>query len=384
MGLSKVESVHIIWLYIINVHAILVNIMNRETGTEQEILDRAIQAVERETGLRLHIEQREIRLGERWVDAIVRLEPGDRTLVVEIKKWAQHANLGAVINQVKQLPGEGLLVADYVNPRMADKLRQQQVQFIDAVGNAFVNQPPVYVYVTGNRQEERGFMPTRNGAKRAFEPTGLKVIYTFLCHPELVNAPYREIAEEAGVALGTVGWVLNGLKAAELIRDKGGKKGRRLVHYRKLLDRWVEAYPEKLKPKQLVGEFIADDPYWWKDVDIQEYDGYWGGEIAAAKYTDYLKPKVATVYLPEHARTRLLRDARLRKATEWAGDGAGIVLIYRPFWPEQFDEFDIGLKKGLVHPVLAYADLVATGDPRNLEVAQRIYDERIAQYCRED
>ncbi len=236
----------------------------------------------------------------------------------------------------------------------------------------------------GNRQEKRGFMPIKDGAKRAFEPTGLKVIYTFLCHPELVNAPYREIAEKAGVALGTVGWVLNGLKAAEIIRDKGGKNGRHLVLYRKLLDRWVDAYPEKLKPKQLVGEFIADDPYWWKDIDITKYDGYWGGEIAAAKYTDYLKPKVATVYQPEHGRTQLLRDARLRKATERTDDGVGTVLIYRPFWPEQLNEFDTELRKGLAHPILVYADLVATGDTRNLEVARRIYDEYIAQHCREN
>jgi hypothetical protein len=358
--------------------------MNRKIGTEQEILDRAIQAVELETGLRIQIERREHPVGDYRVDALVRLEPGDRMLMVEIKKWAQHANLGALINQVKQLPGEGLLAVDYVNPKMADKLRQQQVQFIDAAGNAFINQPPVYVYVTGNRQEERGVMPTKDGAKRAFDPKGLMVIYAFLRNPKLVNAPYREIAEKAGVALGTVGWVLNGLKAAEFIRDKGRKKGRYLIQYRKLLERWVEAWPEKLKPKQLVGEFIADDPYWWKNTDIQEYGGYWGGEIAAAKYTNYLKPQVATVYLPEHGRTQLLRDARLRKATVWTGEGAGTVLIYRPFWPVQLDELDTELRKGLVHPILAYADLVATADPRNLEVARRIYDEYVAQYCRED
>jgi len=165
--------------------------MNRETGIEQEILDRAIQAVGRETGLLLHIEQWQAYVGDYRVDAIVRLEPGDQALAVEIKKWAQHANLGALINQVKHLPEEGLLVADYVNPRMADKLRRQRVQFIDVAGNAYINQPPVYVYVTGNRQEEHGFMPDKGGVKRAFEPKGLMVIYAFLRHPELVNAPYR-------------------------------------------------------------------------------------------------------------------------------------------------------------------------------------------------
>lgn len=356
--------------------------MKRGTGNEQDILNHAIQALERETGLCLQIVGWQTDVDGYRVDAAVRFEAGDKRLMVEIKKWAQQANLGVLINQVQQLPGEnGLLAADYVDPKMADKLRHQGVQFIDTVGNAYINQPPVYVYVKGNRRETRGFMPTKGGAQRAFEPKGLMVIYAFLQDPRLVGAPYREIAQRTGVAVGTVGWVLNGLKAADFVRDKGGKKPRRLVHYRKLLDRWIEGWPEKLKPKQLIGEFVADDPYWWKDIDITAYNGHWGGEIAAAKYTDYLKPTIATVYLPDQTCTQLLRDARLRKATAWTDEKAGTVLIYRPFWPEQRDA---DVQKGLVHPVLTYADLVATTDPRNLEVARRIYDEHIAQYCRED
>lgn len=358
--------------------------MTQKRGADRKILEHAIQAVAQKTGLRLHVERWKVRVADHMVDAIVRLGPMERTLAVEIKKWAQHANLGALINQIEQMPQEGLLATDYVNPRMADKLRRQGVQFIDTMGNAYINEPPVYVYVTGNRPQERGFMPTRDGARRAFEPKGLMVLFAFLCHPELVKAPYREIAVRAGVAVGTVGWVLNGLKAAGFVHDKGAKKGRRLVHYRKLLQRWVETYPEKLKPKQLVGEFIADDPYWWKAIDIRAYDAYWGGEIAAAKYTDYFNPKVATVYLPEQARTRLLRDVRLRKATGWAGEPAGTVLIYRPFWPEPPNGLDAERKEVLAHPILVYADLVATAEPRNLEVARKIYDEHIAQHCRED
>ncbi|MBL1276128.1 MAG: hypothetical protein COB30_008560 [Ectothiorhodospiraceae bacterium] len=359
-------------------------IMYRKTDTEQAILDSAIRAVDRETGVRLHVEKWEYSTQNQVVDAIVRLEPGERTLAVEVKKWAQQANLGALIHQVQQLPEGGLLAADYVNPKMADKLRQQGVQFIDTAGNAFIDQPPVYVYVTGNRQEERGFKPPTDGAKRAFEPKGLMVVYAFLLYPELVNAPYREIAERAGVAVGTVGWVLNGLKAGGFIRDAGGKKGRRLSRYRKLLDRWVEAWPEKLKPKQFVGEFVVDDPYWWEGVDIGKYDGYWGGEIAAAKYTNYLKPLVTTIYFHDIVLPRLVVDVRLKKATAWTGADANTVFIYRPFWPEKYNELYTELRKGVTHPVLVYADLIATGDPRNLEVAERIYDEHIAQHCRED
>ena len=363
--------------------------MTQDKSTEWDVLDQAIDAVGRETGLRLKVVQRETRIGEYWIDAIVQVGFDGQQLIAEIKKWAQQANLGAMINQVKNLPEEGLLVADYVNPQMADKLRQQGVQFIDAAGNVFINQLPVYLYVTGKKVLP-AFNPTKDGAKRAFEPTALKVVYAFLCRPELINATYREIAKTADVALGTVGRVLNGLKAADLIRERKGKNGRRLISYRKLFDRWVEAYPEKLKPKLKIGEFIARDPYWWKDFNIREYDGCWGGEIAAAFYTKYLKPVEAIVYMPEYERNRLLNKARLHKATDRINDEPGNVHIYKKFWPDYVNEEDEIYEinkwggEGLVHPVLAYADLVATGDPRNMEAARMIYDEYIAQHCRED
>jgi hypothetical protein len=246
------------------------------------------------------------------------------------------------------------------------------VQFIDTVGNAYINRPPTYAYVKGNRQ----ITTKKETARRAFGPTGLKVVFVFLCDPELVNAPYREIADKADVALGTAGWVINDLKVTGFIIDKGGKRGRRLVNYRKLLDRWVEAYPEKLQPKQWAGYFLADDPYWWKEIDIRKYHALWGGEIAAAKYTKYLKPVVATVYLPKEAGNQLLQDGRLRK--QYATEGEKTVKIYRPFWRLQEDNTEC------VHPVLVYADLIATGDVRNIETAKLIYDEYIDKYCRED
>jgi len=355
-----------------------------ERDAEHDILDQALQAVMRETGLRLDVKDVDVKIDNYQIDALVQIEGVKAMLAAEVKKWAPQANFGALIDQVKQLPEKGMLVADYVNPKMAERLRHEGVQFIDTAGNAFINMPPAYVYVTGNRIEAPKLMHIKDGAKRAFEPTGLKVIFAFLCDPKLVNAPYREIAEKAGVAVGTVGWVLNGLKAADFVRERGKKQGRRLVNYKKLLERWVEVYPEKLRPKQLIGEFMTDDPYWWKEIDIRIYNGYWGGEVAAEKYTNYLRPQVATVYLRDIALTRFLVDARLRKVTEWMGDKPGKVIIYKYFWPENNVEPDINTREDLVHPILAYADLLATGDARNIEVARRIYDEHIAQYFRED
>lgn len=363
-------------------------IMNKDRQAEHHILEQALLAVRNETGVRMHVEKTEVMLNDYRVDALIQIEGVQQKLAAEVKNWAQHANFGALVHQIKNLPEKGMLVADYVNPKMAERLRNEDIPFIDTAGNAFINIAPIYVYVTGKRRETPQFMPTKAGAKRAFEPTGLKVIFAFLCQPELVKAPYREIAEKAGVAVGTVGWVLNGLKAAGYIRETGGKQERRLVNLQKLFARWVEIYPEKLRPKQWLGEFIADDPNWWQAVAIEKYHGYWGGEIAAARYTGYLKPQLATVYLHKNALNKFLADARLRKATQWHEDKAGTVVIYQPFWNEEVIttalETEPNKIKELVHPVLVYADLVATGDTRNIETARSIYDDNIARYFRED
>lgn len=355
--------------------------------TEYELLEPAIQAFYKETGLLLEIIQGKARLEGHAVDAMIKIPAHKKKLAVGLKKWAQQANLGVLANQVKQLPIEAVLVADYINPNMAKRLKTMEVQFIDTVGNGYLNQPPVYVYVTGNKQQDIHAVP-RQGINRAFDATGLKVIYGFLCDLNLVDTTYREIAERTGAALGTVGRVLNDLKEIGFIVDRGRGKGRRLVHKRKLLDRWVEAYPEKLRPKQHVGDFVANDPYWWKQINAEEYGAYWGGEIAAAKYTNYLKPQVATLYFPENTGKRLLAKAKLRKMREGEVGVQALVRAYRPFWPID-DETQLYRNKdveipGVVNPILAYADLIATGDSRNLETARMIYERYIAEHIDED
>ncbi|HBR98201.1 MAG TPA: hypothetical protein DD979_12615, partial [Gammaproteobacteria bacterium] len=317
------------------------------------------------------------------IDAILAVEGRKERLAAEVKRWAPQANIGALINTIQALPMQGVLVADYINPKMAEKLKEQGVQFIDTAGNAYLNMPPVYILVTGKRQTKQE-IAVKSETNRAFDRTGLMVIFAFLCRPDLVAAPYREIAGVTGVALGTVGWVMTGLKDAGFIFEYGNKKGRELIEYKLLLNRWVETYPEKLRPKVHLGDFQTDDPYWWKTFNIQQYKGYWGGEIAAAHYTKYLKPAVATVYLLDRVKGKFLAQARLKAAPEMMRQETGRVKLYQPFWPEAALPFQEAAQPGLVPPVLAYADLIATADPRNLEVAGRLYDEYIARHNKKD
>ncbi|TXK94624.1 hypothetical protein BMR05_12400 [Methylococcaceae bacterium HT4] len=72
--------------------------------------------------------------------------------------------------------------------------------------------------------------------------------------------------------------------------------------------------------------------------------------------------------------TKLKLTNKLRK------DPSGDIEILNTFW----DVENEANRTDTVHPILIYADLMASGDPRNIETAQIIYDQELAQHFRED
>ena len=262
-----------------------------------------------------------------------------------------------------------LLIARFVNTQMAEQLRQDGIEFIDTAGNAFINQPPVYIFVKGNRPPEKAGKPLLN---RAFKYAGLRIIYAFLCNPGFENKTYREIADAANVALGTVDWIMNELKELGFLIDMG-KRGLKLTQKEKLFQRWITAYPEQLRPKQVLGCYRGE-PGWWQQKRLDPLKAQWGGEIAAERLTQYLKPELITIYTTAQQLNQLLFDNKLKL------DIAGDIEILGRFWkPVDMWKYD-----DLVHPILVYADLMATGNQRNLETAKMIYEQHIIQLIRED
>ena len=188
---------------------------------EEGLLQKALEVFYNTTGLRIAVETIEPTKNAKYqADALVHLvAPGvPRQFAVEIKPRLTQAALGVIVHQLEQLPQKGLVVTDYVNPKMAERLKAMDMPFLDAAGNAYINEPPVYVYIKGNKPLEK---PHRKPPIRAFQPTGLKVLFALLCRPGLENAPYRDIAKAADVALGTVGWVITDLRGAGLFGGYG-------------------------------------------------------------------------------------------------------------------------------------------------------------------
>ncbi len=334
------------------------------------LLEDAVRALRQATGLELRVERRAHGRGKAEGGVVLRLDRGGQkmTLRAHVAPALTTQTLGAALAELGRLPGKAMLVTGYVNPSMAERLRRMGIAFADTMGNVYLDHPPVLVYLAGKKPLGG---PAKAQVTRAFQPTGLKVVFALLREPKLAAAPYRDIVEAAGVALGTVGWVMNDLKALGFLADKG-KHGRELVEREKLLDRWVTAYPEQLRPKLHQGYYAAAAPQWWQKAVLMQGKEYWSGEVAAAKETRYLKPEKVTVYLRGNAADFQLRHG-LRKDTN------GNTELLRAFWTEGEPP-----KDPLAPPVVVYADLLIGGDPRNLEAARLVYERDLARFIRQD
>lgn len=334
---------------------------NPQMAEEQQILMQALEAFKQATDREATVLKTEVQLPQGLADAEIQLANGEKRLV-EIKRNLTPATLGAAIAQLARLGKPGMLVTGYVNQQMAERLKALNVAFLDTAGNAYLNTPKQFVYVTGRRLRTP---EPREKRVRALRPTGLKVIFALLCRTDLVNAPYRDIAAAAGVALGTVGWVFYDLRRLGYITETKAN-GRVYADRGGLIDKWVEAYAHQLRPAIKPQRYRVVDVDWWKTEDLTKFDMWLGGEPAAAVLTQYLRPEVVTVY----GDTQFAALARKVKAVK---DEYGNLEVLQKFWDFELPQLD--KLHPLVPPLLVYADLVATGDGRNIETAQLIREQ---------
>lgn len=329
---------------------------------DETIAYRALEKLERlmacKTELRKDATNKEL-------EGVVYLEYEGRQirLNTQIRKVIHNAQLPLLLENALKYQPDYLLIANKISPGVKEELRKERIAYLEGNGNFFINQARtggLLVYIDGNKPLEE----KRAQANRAFTKTGLKVIFHFLQDEALINKPYREIAEQAGTALGNITNILNGLRAAGFL-IKENKDSYRLVKKKELLSQWVTAYEQVLKPKLEVGRFrfTKEAFLWdWRSIPLANGLSWWGGEPAGNILTDYLKPEDFTLYTLE-SKAELMRRYHLRP------DQAGSISVYKKFWEGDDDASQV------VPPLLVYADLMNTGDRRCIETARRVFDE---------
>lgn len=334
---------------------------------EHEILQNAVDVCVRETGVKIKIKY-EVKT-DRMIDAILTIQyHGTKiTLEAEIKTKITTVDALLPLMRVMKKPENLIIVTPQVTAQMADRLRAGGIQFMDEAGNVYINKPPLYLFVKGNKNPTLTKLPK---AGRAFNQTGVQLLFPLLCNKDLVNQPYRTIATRAAVAYGVVQLAMQELKEQGFLEETGTTKNRqaRLVRKETLLERWITGFTEQLRPKLMQGRYTGN-PGWWNNAVLDPATALWGGEVAAAKLTKHLKPQDVIIYVDKQKPNDILLTNKLRK------DPLGeVTLLYR-FW----DPDVIPPNQDMVHPLLVYADLMATGDQRNMETARMVYDRYIVQ-----
>lgn len=328
---------------------------------ERDVIDIAIRNLETETGLKI----RTFAFGDQ-VD--LKFQIGDHDLIfnAEVRLFLNKARLGIVLNNLRNVPEIPLLITEYVTPELMRVIEENEINVIDTAGNAYIKVPPLFIKIKGNKLDEvRRFRAVR----KPFYAAALQTIYTLLCNPGLEKEPIREIADLAGIAHGTVHITLKELEKQGYLPDY--ENNRKLVNKEELLERWVILYPDKLKTKFLAGRYEVDEEQ-IRNLDMKYYDAQWGGEAAAERMTNYLRPYIYTIYVGERQGEFVLRN-RLKRNPQ------GNLVVMKKFW--NFKDFGY---PEITHPILVYADLLATGDPRNIETAKLIYEKEIVRYITED
>ena len=216
----------------------------------------------------------------------------------------------------------------------------------------------------------------REQPNRAFTRAGLQVVFLFLTNPGFINQTYRVIAEATNTALGNVNNVVNGLQEQGFL-VRVNKNEFVLNNKKALIEKWVTAYEEKLKPGLFVGNFRfmhmnADRN--WKDMDFDIDRTVWGGEPGGDIITNHLRPEVLTLYTNE-TRKELLDHFRI------VPDVHGPVKVYEKFWTHVGKAIKqknpITKPEKVAPPLLVYADLINTNNKRCIETAQMIYERYI-------
>jgi hypothetical protein len=325
------------------------------------IYDAAVQ-LENSTAIPVTIESTRIDY-----DAVLTIKNFQFT--VTAKPEIRTANKGIVLSQLKELETKSsrpiIIIAKFIASDIAQELKEKAINYLDVAGNAFIKKDDFFIYVAGQKAQKN----KKTNQTRAFQETGIKLIFSLLSNQDNLQLSYRELAERTSIAIGSVSNVMKELEDLNFILKTNTK--RILKNKPELLNRWIVAYQDVLRPRLLKRRMrFADKTKYndWKKLLQNQPDNaiLWSGEPAAALLTNYLKPALFSMYT-----TKSWQECA--KLFEMIPDENGDIEILTIFWNLESGRTN----KPIVPPVLIYTDLINSGSDRNLETAKIIFENEL-------
>lgn len=261
-----------------------------------------------------------------------------------------------------------LVVGPRIHASSADTMRTRGIWYVDEAGNAYLHGHELLIDVRG-RREPKSMGPRqhrKSGPANPFTPKRAQVVSVLLSKPALADAPLREIAETSGVSLGMAKDTMDALELIGYVEQLGSR--RRLIRRGALLDLWASAYPAGLGRANRLAVVRGDVNRWSAPGGLNVAIS---GEQAVPG--SIRNPESLVLYIDSHGEKQPLRDLML--TSRWHSDPHGNIIIRELFWRN----LDSLSKIGTAPPALVYADLLASNESRQIEIAgeMRKNDERL-------
>jgi len=328
---------------------------------EKYILDEAIISLFKYTNIQAVLKDGRLRY-----DAFLMI--ANEEFVIEVKSEVTKGNKGILLAGLKTTSRENnlpiILITKYIPSEIAKEYVAEGINYLDVAGNCNIRQHNLVLLVEGKKIERAA----KINQPRAFQEAGIKLIFLFLVDPLKAQLTYRELAELANISLGSVATIMQELIDNNFILKT--KQTMKLKNTKELLNRWITAYHDVLRPRLIMKNmrFVKPESYTkWKEINLNYPDGlaYWGGEPGASLLTNYLQPGIFTIYT--------YRNWQSFKDIGLVPDETGNVEVLTIFWGPQTS---MGMP-----PVLIYADLMSSGSDRNIDTANMIFNNEL-QYIK--
>lgn len=309
----------------------------------------------------------EIDSNRKEYDAIATIN--DTQFVVIGKSEIRASNKGLVIHEIENIKQNTkkpiIAVARFIASDIARELKQKGINYIDRAGNAFIKHKDLLIFITGQKTEK----PANFNQSRAFQESGIKLIFQLLSQPEDLQLSYRSLAEKTGIALGSVSIVMKELEDLRFVVKT--KNSRYLKNKKELLERWILAYNDVLRPRLLKKRFrfSTNEVYnKWHDLPLNEIPGrnIWGGEPGASILTKQLQPQDFTIYTNVGWQS-------VASELKLIPDSEGDVEILTIFWKED----EKITNENITPTLIIVAELMSSGKERNVETAKIIIENEL-------
>ncbi|WP_310991245.1 type IV toxin-antitoxin system AbiEi family antitoxin [Aequorivita marina] len=287
--------------------------------------------------------------------------------VVESRSAVRTSNQGLILSQLEELKNNNsrpiILIAEYISKKATQELKERGINYIDVAGNAYIKHQDLAIFIEGQKSTKKD----KTNQSRAFQETGLKIIFHLLNKPENLQDSYRRIAEQADVSVGSVSNVMAELEALNYLLKTNDK--RVLKNKTELVERWVVDYNATLRPRILRKRmrFIDQEHLRnWQNIDLHTATGsiLWGGEPGGAILTESLRPEKFTIFTDLDL-SYVANKLRLVPSEE------GAVEVLQKFWKNNETNNQVA------PPLLVYADLMNSGYGRNIETAKKILENEL-------